>query len=263
MDRTQPTIGAILAVVAVLAFAPTALAHEVSGKSGVTSSANARTAAAAPVIASQVQLSDETTFTTWAFVRRKVAAHTQPSNNSHVLKRLTTRTPDRTSELVVVLNEATLADGSVWDQVRLPMRPNNTVGWVPRKSLWTYHKIHTSIDISLNRKTLTVSRNGVKVWMTHVGVGKRGTATPRGEFYIRDRLIPFDKHGVYGPFAFGMSAYSKTLTDWPGGGMVGIHGTDQPSLIPGRISHGCVRLRNAKILTLKRLVSVGTPIRIH
>ena len=58
----------------------------------------------------------------------------------------------------------------------------------------------------------------------------------------------------YGPVAFGTSARSPTLTDWPAGGFVGIHGTDQPALLPGRVSHGCVRLRNPDILRLARLM---------
>ena len=33
-------------------------------------------------------------------------------------------------------------------------------------------------------------------------------------------------------------------------------------LIPGRPSHGCIRLRNRDIANLWRLVSVGTPIEI-
>ena len=52
------------------------------------------------------------------------------------------------------------------------------------------------------------------------------------------------------------------LTDWPGGGVVGIHGTDQPSLIPGHPSHGCVRVPNGAILALARLMPLGTPVRI-
>jgi lipoprotein-anchoring transpeptidase ErfK/SrfK len=43
---------------------------------------------------------------------------------------------------------------------------------------------------------------------------------------------------------------------------VGIHGTSLPNLIPGRISHGCVRMKNADILKLDKLVEVGTPITI-
>lgn len=55
----------------------------------------------------------------------------------------------------------------------------------------------------------------------------------------------------------------STLTDWPGGGVVGIHGTDQPKLIPGRVSHGCVRLTNAAILRLGRLMPIGTRVTIE
>ena len=67
----------------------------------------------------------------------------------------------------------------------------------------------------------------------------------------------------YGPVAFGTSARSAVLTDWPAGGFVGIHGTDQPELIPGRVSHGCIRLRNADIVRLARLMPVGTPVTIR
>lgn len=40
---------------------------------------------------------------------------------------------------------------------------------------------------------------------------------------------------------------------------MGIHGTNQPGLIPGRPSHACVRVPNWKIEQLKRLMPVGTP----
>ena len=45
--------------------------------------------------------------------------------------------------------------------------------------------------------------------------------------------------------------------------MIGIHGTNAPGLLPGRVSHGCIRLPNAAVLRLKRLMPVGTPVRIH
>ena len=43
---------------------------------------------------------------------------------------------------------------------------------------------------------------------------------------------------------------------------IGIHGTDRPELIPGRISHGCIRMRNADILALAKLMPIGTPLTI-
>jgi lipoprotein-anchoring transpeptidase ErfK/SrfK len=43
---------------------------------------------------------------------------------------------------------------------------------------------------------------------------------------------------------------------------VGIHGTNEPNLIPGRPSHGCVRVKNGDILRLARLMKPGTPLLI-
>ena len=71
------------------------------------------------------------------------------------------------------------------------------------------------------------------------------------------------RSAFYGPLAFGTSARSSVLTDWPGGGFIGLHGTDEPQLVPGRISHGCVRFRNRDILELGRLMQVGTPVTIR
>ena len=70
-------------------------------------------------------------------------------------------------------------------------------------------------------------------------------------------------NAAYGPVAFGTSARSPVLTDWPGGGFIGIHGTDAPRLIPGHISHGCIRLRNSAILHLARIMGVGTPLSVR
>jgi len=49
----------------------------------------------------------------------------------------------------------------------------------------------------------------------------------------------------------------------PSGGVVGLHGTNEPERIPGRPSHGCVRLRNADVAWLATHVTVGTPVIIR
>ena len=92
---------------------------------------------------------------------------------------------------------------------------------------------------------------------------QQNTPTPAVDTYVRERIVPTDPSGIYGVFAFGLAAYSRTLTDWPGGGQIGIHGTNRPELLPGRVSHGCVRLRNADIVRLSRLMPLGTPVRIR
>jgi lipoprotein-anchoring transpeptidase ErfK/SrfK len=63
--------------------------------------------------------------------------------------------------------------------------------------------------------------------------------------------------------AFGTSARSAVLTDWPGGGYIGIHGTSLPWLLPGRVSHGCVRMKNNAIVRLANQMGIGTPVSIR
>lgn len=45
-----------------------------------------------------------------------------------------------------------------------------------------------------------------------------------------------------------------------GGGQYAIHGTNQPKLVGGFVSHGCIRMYNADITDLYGRVSVGTPV---
>ena len=53
-----------------------------------------------------------------------------------------------------------------------------------------------------------------------------------------------------------MGAAALTLR----GGEYAIHGTNHPELIGGFVSHGCIRMYNADIRELYRLVDVGTPV---
>jgi lipoprotein-anchoring transpeptidase ErfK/SrfK len=79
---------------------------------------------------------------------------------------------------------------------------------------------------------------------------------------VREKLSGYNAP-AYGPRAFGLNARSNVLTDWMGGGFIGIHGTDAPGILPGRVSHGCVRMRNPAILRLFSLMPLGTPVSIH
>ncbi len=99
---------------------------------------------------------------------------------------------------------------------------------------------------------------GTVVYRFPVGVGKPGTPTPAGHFWITESG-DFLADPFYGPYQFATSDYS-TLSEWPGGGVVGIHGTNEPSLIPGDPSHGCIRMLNQDVLKLKPIIQIGTPL---
>jgi hypothetical protein len=200
--------------------------------------------------------------TTWAPVRRAVFARTRPSPKADVVVRLDQRTPEDTANIVVVLRRARDAAGRVWLHVRLPVLPNERTGWVPRAALGGYGVVHTRLVVDLEQLVATLLRGRRPVFRARIGVGKSAWPTPTGHFYIRNRLTTYQS-SFYGPLAFGTSARSPTLTDWPDGGFIGIHGTSQPGLLPGRVSHGCIRMRNEDILELGRRMPIGTPVTIR
>jgi hypothetical protein len=197
----------------------------------------------------------------WAGVMRRAVVRSKPSLASRIVTTLPTGTTDGTQNIVLVLSRVDISPHQSWYRVRLPILPNNKTGFVQRGSLSGLFIVHTHLYVNRGSLTATLKRDGRTVFKTRVGIGKSYWPTPPGEYYIRDKLTSFN-NPFYGPIAFGTSARSPTLTDWPGGGYVGVHGTNEPQLIPGRISHGCIRMRNAAILALERLMPVGTPLTI-
>jgi len=208
------------------------------------------------------QLSNEGTLSRWAYVTRPTHARQAPSPHAKPVKRLTTYTTEDSPELVLALQDRRYGDESHWVQVRLPMRPNNQRGWVPRDALGPWHKVTTRLRIDRKRLRAVLYDHGRVIWRAPIGIGQRRWPTPAGRFYARERIIPSNPNGLYGTHAIGLSAYSPTLSDWPGGGVIAIHGTNQPDLLPGRVSHGCIRLQNRRIKRLWRLMPLGTPVRI-
>ncbi len=206
-------------------------------------------------------LTNATSVTRWAPVLRATLARRAPRLDSAPVGWVPARTPEGTTNIVVADGEVE-HNGVMWVRVPLAVLPNGTEGWLPRSSLGAWSFVDTRLVIDRTRLTATLFEAGRVIFRAPVGVGAPGTLTPAGEFYVRDRLSGFDQP-MYGPLAFGTNARSPTLTDWPAGGFIGIHGTDRPGLIPGRVSHGCVRLTNAAITRLGELMPVGTPVTIR
>ncbi|MDP1849559.1 MAG: L,D-transpeptidase [Solirubrobacteraceae bacterium] len=208
----------------------------------------------------EIKLSDEKLVTRWGHAQATAKIRLSPQASSRMVARLRFLTEDGLPEVYLVLAARRDSAGRNWLQVRVPKRPNGKTGWVLDEMLSSsLYIVQTQLVVDRRKLRATLYKKGKKIWSARVGIGKRGTPTPRGKFWIRERLRGLG--GTYGPWAFGTSAYSN-LSDWPGGGVVGIHGTNQPGLIPGRPSHGCIRVRNDKIRRLARLMPIGTPVRI-
>lgn len=206
------------------------------------------------------RLSDERLLSRNATAVHRARIRVSPRPDSRSLARLRHRTEDGLPEPYPVLRSRRRGD-RVWIQVRVPGRPNGRKGWVPRYALSEFRVVRHRLTIDLGSHRAVLRERGRRVWSSPIGHGKPSTPTPIGRFIVRERLRALG--GIYGPWAFGTSAYAAGLTDWPGGGVIGIHGTNQPSLIPGRPSNGCIRVPNDRISRLARLMPVGTPVRIR
>jgi hypothetical protein len=219
--------------------------------------------AATAIPADAEKVSNERTDTRWAHAAARGYIRRAPDVGARALAPIKLDTELNFPNVYLVLRRWTDPDTQAeWLLVRIPQRPNGKVGWLQADRLGP---LHVSRDrLVVNKRTLraTLYRNGRRIFRAPVGVGEPGTPTPRGRYWIRERVRLSGSGGLYGPLAFGTAAYS-TLSDWPKGGVVGIHGTNQPGLIPGRPSHGCIRMRNRKILRLGKLLRVGTPLRIR
>ena len=150
-----------------------------------------------------------------------------------------------------------------WVRVYLPMRPNGSKGWIrSRDVLFKKDPFRVEVDLSAHRITIW---KGARVFLKEpVGVGRAVTPTPVGRYFITELIISTNPRGLYGPYAFGTSAFSHVLTSFGGGpGQVGIHGTNQPELIGTDVSHGCIRLRNDVISRLAKVLPLGTPVSIE
>ncbi len=240
-----------------------------SSLSNVRSSAlelrDAESLPAAPRLALAVPrprvLADKRFIARWANVIAESEARSEPSPRARIVSWFGIRTPEGTANIVLVLRSVRDMNGQLWVMARIPGLPGETTGWIPRSALGGYHMVRTHLVVDLERFTVVLYADGRPVFRARIGVGKPLSPTPRGNFYIRDELDTLDS-SLYGPLAFGTSARSPVLTDWPGGGFIGIHGTDDPGILPGRVSHGCIRLRNQDILRLGHLMPVGTPLSI-
>jgi hypothetical protein len=207
-----------------------------------------------------VRVSDERAITYSAFVDFATPVRAGPSFSDRKLANLRPDTFHGRPEVVVVLGYRDV-DGRRWLRVRYAGL-GRRVGWA-KESAFSASTLHrTLVVVDRDVPELRLLRGGKVVLRVPVGVGAGASPTPPGRYYIRERLALASTSSIYGALAFGTSAFSRYRTDWPGGGQVGIHGTNEPGLIPGHISNGCVRLRNENILALGRRIDVGTPILI-
>jgi lipoprotein-anchoring transpeptidase ErfK/SrfK len=228
--------------------------------------ANALAPAPPPPAASRIavpapeELDDSAVTAHWASLTRTAAVYAEPTARAHRLGRIGGTTPERTANVVLLEGAAVDGHGTPWARVTYPGDEGSRSGWIRRVDLGPGGVSRSRLVVDRSALTLTLYRSGRLALRVPIGVGAPGTPTPAGRFYVRNRLTRYAS-ARYGPLAFGTSARS-VLSDWPGGGYIGIHGTNHPELLPGAVSHGCIRMRNHDIVALGLVLGVGTPVEI-
>ena len=149
-----------------------------------------------------------------------------------------------------------------WLQVHLPVRPNGSMGWVRAGDVDLTQNDYR-IEVQLSAFRITVWKGTTMLLTEPVGIGAGATPTPGGKYYIKELLQPPNPNGPYGPYAYGLSGFSEVLTSFAGGeGVLGIHGTNDPGSLGHPISYGCIRMNNASITALAKILPLGVPVEI-
>ena len=188
---------------------------------------------------------------------RAVRVRTRPDPHAHALRLMHQFRRDYRRQEVFAVASRVGSDGQPWYRISVPGRPNGRMGWVPAWSVKLRSTVAT-VEVHRRSRRIVLYWHGKRVWRGKIAVGARGMATPLGLYYATARFVPHNDPYL-SVFAVETSGYSR-LTEWPGGGVFGIHGTPEPWLLGKAVSHGCIRVSAQTARMLRRYVPLGTPI---
>lgn len=191
-------------------------------------------------------------------LRETVSVRSAPRRSAREVKVLRQFRADNRPTIVFAIGSADDSSGRSWYRIEVPGRTNTLKGWIDAANA-KLRPVRARIVIDRGAQTLKLYDRARLRFRTRVAVGRPGMETPLGSFYVVAGFRPTER--ALGVYAFETSAYSK-LSEWPGGGIIGIHGTPQPELLGTAASHGCVRVSNAAARTLERLVPIGAAISV-
>jgi lipoprotein-anchoring transpeptidase ErfK/SrfK len=191
-------------------------------------------------------------------LRERITVRAEPSQDARAIDVLRQFRSDNRPTIVFATGSESNSSGSTWYRIHVPGPTNAREGWVDAETV-ELDAMGTRIVIDVSERRLTLYDRDRLRFQTDVAVGRPGTETPTGEFYVRAGFRAAEPW--LGAYAFETSAFAN-LSEWPGGGIIGIHGTNEPELLGTAVSHGCIRVSNAAARTLERLVPLGTAISI-
>lgn len=189
-----------------------------------------------------------------------VQARAAPSTNAPAVHTFGRHNVQGNPQVFLLLG-AKVVKQTTWFRALLPVRPNGTTGFIDGSQL-SLARTPYHLTVSKEQRRLTLWKGCQAVKTYPVAIGTITTPTPAGTFYLASLVRPPTANSVYGTYAFGLSGYSSVIRTWKWGGVIGLHGTNDPSSIGHYTSHGCIRLYNRVIDRLVRILPLGTPISI-
>ncbi len=195
----------------------------------------------------------------------KVAARARPTQSARAVYVFRQFRKDYRPTIVHAIAQRSIrstdpyAEPIVWYKVRLPVRPYGRTGWVRADGVEVF-SVRERVVVRRRARVLEVYRGTRRILRTRVAVGRSDRPTPSGRFYVAAKYVP-TRNSLVSTYALELSAPAG-LSDFPGGGVVGIHGTPATYTIGKAASNGCVRVRPRIARALKRLVPLGAPVRV-
>ena len=149
-----------------------------------------------------------------------------------------------------------------WVAVRSPALENRELGWARTAQLRLLSR-PLSLEVDLSERELTVRDPDGPERRIEVAIGAPDTPTPRGEFYVTDKLPGADFGTYYGCCILALSGRQPNLPEgWSGGDRLAIHGSPTPTWGKA-VSNGCLHAEEADLRYLMRTVPLGTVVMIR
>ncbi len=168
-----------------------------------------------------------------------------------------------TAQRLMVTGRHTDRHGRDWVRVQLPVRPNQSNGWVRADHL-RLSTTRVRFEVHLGSRRLEIWDGARRVGAWRAGIGRAGTPTPVGRFAIQDPLLTLPEwRSVYGRFTLTLTAHSPTLRRFMGGdALVAIHGAGRGRSwrVGTASSFGCVILDERALAIAARYARAGTPV---
>lgn len=197
-----------------------------------------------------------------ARVTTTVVASERPGAG-RALQRLERTAPHWGGANVLLVLDARAVDGVEYVKVLLKRMPAGSAGWVPAHTV-ALSRTRRTVVVDLSARTIVVRDRGTAILRERVVIGARSTPTPTGQFAV-DAPVDQPRNSELGPRVLALTAYSRALARYQGGvPQVAFHAYERLGAPLGAAaSHGCIRMRQATVLRLARLLARGSPVRIR